>query len=92
MRLGGVLLDLAADVCHVDAQDLVAALALRPPQLLHNEVIGEHLARALAQQRDDPVLILREMSVLARDEHLMLVVIYGQVARDELAGVDESLV
>ena len=53
MRLGGVLLDLAADVCHVDAQDLVAALALRPPQLLHNEVIGEHLARALAQQRDD---------------------------------------
>ena len=43
-RLGGVLFDFAADVRHVDAQDLIITARAGPPQLLNNVVVGQYLS------------------------------------------------
>ena len=41
---GGVLLEFAADVGHVDTEDLVAVVAaVWAPDVLQNEVVGQHL-------------------------------------------------
>ena len=92
MRLCRIFLDLAPDVCHVYAQDLVAALALGTPEFLHYEVIGQDLARTFSEQRDDTVLILREVAVFAVYKHLMLIIVYRKIAGSELAGICQSLV
>ena len=47
-RLGGIFLDLSADVGHVDPEDLVIAAGPRTPQLLDDGIIGHHTAGVLA--------------------------------------------
>ena len=90
--LGGVLLYFPADIGHVHPEYLVVALALGAPELLHDEVIGEHLAGAFAQQGHYLVFVLGEAAVLPGDEHLVLVVVDGQLSGGELAGVGNGLV
>lgn len=74
-----VLFDLAANVCHVDPQDLVSALALRTPQFTEDVIISEYSPRTPCQQGNNAVLVLGQMAVFTRDEHLMLVIIDGEV-------------
>ena len=90
LRLGRVLFDLSADVGHVDPEDLVVALALGAPQLLHDEVIGQDLAGAFAQQGHDFILVLGQAAVLPGNEHLVLVIVDGQLPGREFAGVGDG--
>ena len=85
LRLAGLILNLAADVRHVHAEDLVVGLGLRPPELADDEVIGQHLARVFAEQGDDLILVDRELGVLTALEHLVLVIVDRQLADGELA-------
>ena len=87
--MAGILFDLAADVGHVDAKDLVVGLGLGAPQLADDEVVGQHLSGVLAQQGHDLILVDGELGILAVHQHLMLVVINGQVAGGELAGLGD---
>ena len=80
LGLGGVLLQLAADIGHIDPQDLVAAAAaVRPPDVLQDEVVGEHLPGVDGQQLDDLELVLGEVDLLPRQEHLVPGQVDGQV-------------
>ena len=89
LRVAGGRLDLAADVGHVHPQDLVVGLGLGAPQLADDEVVGQDLAGVLAQQGHDLVLVDGETGVFAVHQYLMLVVVDGQVAGDELAGLGD---
>ena len=47
-RLGGILFDLAADVCHIYAQDLVVVVHIRSPDGIHDEAVGQYSAGILS--------------------------------------------
>lgn len=69
--LGGVFLQLAADVGHVDPQDLVVAALVGAPDMLEDEVIGEYLAGMETEQLQDLELVLCEVDLLAAHEDLV---------------------
>ena len=69
LGIGRLALDLAADVAHVHAQDLRVARRIRPPDALDHEIVRQHAARVAAQQRDDLVLVLRQVHGLAVHLH-----------------------
>ena len=50
--LGGVFFDLAADVGHVDAEDLVVAAGAGAPELFDEVVVGQDFARVQAEEGD----------------------------------------
>ena len=52
-RLSGIFLNLAADVGHVDPENLVVSAGARPPQLLDDVIIGQNPAGVLAEERHD---------------------------------------
>ena len=76
---GGVFLNLAADVGHVDPEDLIVSSRPGAPQLLDDGVVGQHFSGVFAQQGDDPKLTEGEMDVLTSHQHLVLVVVNGQL-------------
>ena len=82
---GGVFLDLAADICHVDTQDLVVGLGLGPPDLLDEVVVGQDLPCIFAEQRHDLEFVERQVDVLPVDEHMVLVVVDREIPDGELA-------
>lgn len=47
-RLGGIFLDLPADIGHVDSEDLVVTAGPRTPQLLDDGIVGHHTAGVFA--------------------------------------------
>ena len=89
---GGILLDLAADVRHVDAQDLIVRLGLGAPDLADEEIVGQHLTGVFAQQRHDLELVEREVNVLPAHENMVLVVVDGQVADRIFSGLRDGVV
>ena len=72
-------------VRHIHAQNLIVGLGLRPPDLLDEIVIRQHLASVLAEQRHDLVLVRRQVRVLAGEKDAVLVVVDAQVADTVLA-------
>ena len=85
--LGGVFFDLAADVGHVDAEDLVVAAGAGAPELLDEIVVGQDLARVQAEEGDELVLVLGEAGVAAGDVDAVLAVVDGEVGSGEDAGI-----
>ena len=65
--LGGVFFDLAADVGHVDAEDLVVAAGAGAPELLDEIIICQDLARVQAEQRNQLIFCLLYTSPSPRD-------------------------
>ena len=80
LRLDRVRLDLAADVRHVYAQELVVPADAGAPELLHHGLVGEYLPGVPAEQRHDLVLVRRQVRVLAGEKDAVLVVVDAQVA------------
>ena len=75
LRLGRIFFDLAADVRHVDAEDLVVAPGARTPQLLDEIVVGQNLARVQAQQGHELIFVLRQLRVDARNVDAVLLTV-----------------
>ena len=53
LRLARIFFELAADVCHIDAQDFVAAVHIRAPDILHNGAVSQYFAGMLCQVCDN---------------------------------------
>ena len=77
--IGGILLELAADVGHVHPEDLIAGAAVGAPDVLQNEIIGENLARMDAQKLQNLELVLGEVDLLPVQQHLVLGDVHGQI-------------
>ena len=85
LRLGGVFLEFAADVRHVDAEDLAVFLGAQAPELAEHVVVGQDAARVEAEHGDYLVLVLREVHALAVHEDAALFVVYLEPAGLEAA-------
>ena len=90
--LGRIFLDLAADVRHVDAQDLVIAAGAGAPERADEIVIRQHLARVQAEKGDELILVLREHRILPCNVDAVLCIVDGEIARPENAGVGDGFV
>ena len=55
-RLGGIFFDLAADIGHVDPENLIVAAGAGAPQLLDDVIVGQDPAGVLAEQGHDAEL------------------------------------
>ena len=73
--LGGVFLDFAADIGHVDPEDLIVSSCPGTPQLLDDGVVSQHFAGIFAQQGDDPEFAEGEVHIFTPDQYLVLVVV-----------------
>ena len=90
--LGRIFLDLAADVRHVDAQDLVVAAGAGASERADEIVIRQHLARVQAEKGDELILVLREHRILPCNVDAVLCIVDGEIARPENAGVGDGFV
>ena len=81
--LGRICLDLSADICHVDPEDPVVVLHVRPPDLADDGVVGDDAACVLPEKRKDPELIEGQVRVDPVHIDPVLVVIDGQGTRAE---------
>ena len=79
-RLGGVFLDFAADVGHIDPENLIVAAGPGAPELLDDVIIGQNPTGVLAQKGHDAELAEGQFGVFTPDEHLMLIIVNGQFA------------
>ena len=86
-RLGRVLLDLPADIRHVDPEDPVVIFHVRTPDLPDDGVVGDDAACVLPEKREDPELVEGQVRVDPVDVDPVLVVIDGQGACAEDAAL-----
>ena len=94
-----ILLQLPADIGHVDPQDLIIRVRVGPPDLLQDKIIGQHLAGISGKQGHQLVLDLGQMDILAfqRNQSLLKVddkIIAGvclllRLVADQLAAVTQ---
>ena len=75
----GIFLNFTADIGHVDPEDLIIPAGPRPPKLLHDEVIGEDLAGVLTQKSHNAEFAESQMDVFSPHEHLVLVIVNGEI-------------
>ena len=85
--LGRVLLDLPADIRHVDPEDPVVVFHVRPPDLPDDGVVGDDAAGVLPEKRKDTEFIQSQVRVVPVDVDPVLVVIDGQGACAEDAAL-----
>ena len=64
LRFARVFFDLTANIRHIDAQNPVVIISIRPPDLVNQCVIGHNLAGILGQQRNNLVLHPGQMDFL----------------------------
>ena len=73
-----IFFNLSADVCHIDAKDLVVSSGGRPPQFLQYLVVCQYLSGVFTQQRHDFVLILSEVCIFFPNHHPTFIVVDGK--------------
>ena len=87
--LGGILLNFAADVCHIDPKNLVVGFHVRSPDFLHDGIVCDYAAGIPGKQRNNAVFVLREMYVLTAYKNLVLVEINVEITGLELFALGE---
>ena len=61
----GIFLQLPADVCHIDAEDLIVAVRIGAPDFSDNGFIGHDPSGVLCQQADQLIFDLGQMDFTA---------------------------
>ena len=50
LRLSRIFFQLSPDMGHIDPEDLVVAVIVRPPDLTHQIIVGQHLSRLAGEK------------------------------------------
>lgn len=79
LRLRRVLLQLPSDVGHIDAQNAVVIVRIRPPDIGNDGVIRHNPAGILSQEGNNFKFYLREMNLFSRQSNLVLLKINDQI-------------
>lgn len=87
-----IFLDLPADICHIDAQDLVIVFDLGSPQLTDNKIVSKNTACVLSEKRYDFELILSEVDKFVAHTDLVLVIVNHQTGSMELSRLGDLVV
>ena len=65
LGLSRIFFNFAADICHIDPQDLVIAVRVRPPDGAHEIAVGQYPSGILCQQCQKLVFNLCQMDLLS---------------------------